>query len=36
MPEDMANAPEFLGIDLSGYVTSQIIPVCGGVVLHLN
>lgn len=32
-PEDMANVLEFLVSDLSGYVTGQVISVCGGAVL---
>lgn len=32
--EDLANVLEFLATDLSGYVTGQIISVCGGAVLH--
>lgn len=32
-PEDMANVLEFLVTDLSGYVTGQVISVCGGAVL---
>ncbi|MTE01715.1 glucose 1-dehydrogenase [Paracoccus sp. YIM 132242] len=32
-PEDMANVLEFLVGDLSGYVTGQVISVCGGAVL---
>ena len=31
-PEDCAKVVEFLVTDLSGYVTGQCIPVCGGVV----
>ncbi len=29
-PEDVANVCVFLGSELSGYVTGQVIPVCGG------
>ncbi len=29
-PEDVANAALFLASDLSGYVTGQVISVCGG------
>jgi 3-oxoacyl-[acyl-carrier protein] reductase len=29
-PEDVANACIFLGSDLSGYITGQVLPVCGG------
>ncbi len=29
-PEDVANACVFLASDLSGYVTGQVLPVCGG------
>ncbi|PSJ57747.1 SDR family NAD(P)-dependent oxidoreductase [Kumtagia ephedrae] len=32
--EDLANVLEFLATDLSGYVTGQVISVCGGAVLH--
>ncbi|MBT0782991.1 SDR family oxidoreductase [Paracoccus sp. pheM1] len=32
-PKDMANVLEFLVTDLSGYVTGQVISVCGGAVL---
>ncbi len=32
-PEDCAKVVEFLATDLSDYVTGQIIPVCGGMVL---
>lgn len=32
--EDLANVLEFLTTDLSGYVTGQVISVCGGAVLH--
>jgi 3-oxoacyl-[acyl-carrier protein] reductase len=32
--EDLANVLEFLTTNLSGYVTGQIISVCGGAVLH--
>ena len=32
--EDMANVLEFLVTDLSSYVTGQVIPACGGRVLH--
>lgn len=32
--EDLANVLEFLVTDLSGYVTGQVISVCGGAVLH--
>lgn len=31
--EDCANVIEFLATDLSDYVTGQVIPVCGGVVI---
>ncbi|BCH23428.1 3-ketoacyl-ACP reductase [Mesorhizobium sp. L-8-10] len=34
--EDLANVLEFLTTDLSGYVTGQVISVCGGAVLHPN
>lgn len=34
--EDLANVVEFLATDLSGYVTGQVISVCGGAVLHPN
>jgi 3-oxoacyl-[acyl-carrier protein] reductase len=30
IPEDVANACVFLGSDLSGYVTGQVLAVCGG------
>lgn len=33
VPEDCARVVEFLTTDLSDYVTGQIIPVCGGMVL---
>jgi NAD(P)-dependent dehydrogenase (short-subunit alcohol dehydrogenase family) len=33
MPEDCAKVVEFLATDLSDYVTGQVIPVCGGMVL---
>jgi NAD(P)-dependent dehydrogenase (short-subunit alcohol dehydrogenase family) len=33
VPEDCARVVEFLATDLSDYVTGQIIPVCGGMVL---
>lgn len=33
-PDDLANVLEFLVTDLSGYVTGQIVSVCGGAVLH--
>ena len=29
-PEDVANIELFLASDLSGYVTAQVISVCGG------
>ncbi|MBX3573528.1 MAG: SDR family oxidoreductase [Mesorhizobium sp.] len=32
--QDLANVVEFLTTDLSGYVTGQVISVCGGAVLH--
>lgn len=32
--EDLANVLEFLATDLSGYVTGQVMSVCGGAVLH--
>ena len=32
--DDLANVVEFLTTDLSGYVTGQVISVCGGAVLH--
>jgi NAD(P)-dependent dehydrogenase (short-subunit alcohol dehydrogenase family) len=32
-PEDVAKVVEFLATDLSDYVTGQVIPVCGGIVL---
>jgi 3-oxoacyl-[acyl-carrier protein] reductase len=34
--EDLANVVEFLTTDLSGYVSGQVISVCGGAVLHPN
>jgi len=33
LPEDCAKVVEFLVTDLSDYVTGQVIPVCGGMVL---
>jgi NAD(P)-dependent dehydrogenase (short-subunit alcohol dehydrogenase family) len=33
VPEDCARVVEFLATDLSDYVTGQVIPVCGGMVL---
>ncbi len=32
-PDDVAKVVEFLACDLSDYVTGQVIPVCGGMVL---
>jgi NAD(P)-dependent dehydrogenase (short-subunit alcohol dehydrogenase family) len=32
-PEDCAKVVEFLATDLSDYVTGQVIPICGGMVL---
>lgn len=33
LPEDCAKVVEFLATDLSDYVTGQVIPICGGMVL---
>lgn len=35
-PEDVAKVVEFLASDLSDYVTGQVIPVCGGLVLSAS
>jgi NAD(P)-dependent dehydrogenase (short-subunit alcohol dehydrogenase family) len=33
LPEDCAKVVEFLATDLSDYVTGQVLPICGGMVL---
>ncbi|MCL4507937.1 MAG: SDR family oxidoreductase [Chloroflexi bacterium] len=33
LPEDVAKVVEFFASDLSDYVTGQVLPVCGGIVL---